>query len=158
MFSLALYLTALAVLVLSYRRDRARTARALVIAWRSFTGLLPSMLGILGLVGLLLAVVPNTVLTGLFGGHSAGGTLLAALVGSVTMMPAFVGFPLGASLLEAGAAVDKVACFLTTLLMVGVVTAPLEISYFGPRFTYWRNALGFVFALLIGLAMGRILA
>jgi hypothetical protein len=30
------------------------------------------MLGILELVGLLLAVVPNTVLTGLFAGHGPG--------------------------------------------------------------------------------------
>jgi hypothetical protein len=38
--------------------------------------------------------------------------------------------------------------------MVGVITAALEMKFFGKRFTFWRNSLSFVFALVIAFVMG----
>ena len=46
--------------------------------------------------------------------------------------------------------------FLTTLTMVGIVTFPLERREFGLKFTITRNALSFVFAMVIALVMGVI--
>jgi hypothetical protein len=46
---------------------------------------------------------------------------------------------------------------MTTLMMVGVVTLPLEIRYFGKRAALTRNILNFVAAVIIGLAVGLIL-
>jgi F0F1-type ATP synthase assembly protein I len=39
-------------------------------------------------------------------------------------------------------------------MMVGVVTLPLEIRYFGKKAAISRNALNFVAALIIGLCVG----
>lgn len=156
-FNAVLYALALALLVFSYMKDKRKTKKALTVAWRSFSNILPTMLGIIDLIGLMLAVVPREVISGLFGHNSPAGILLISLVGAVTLMPAFIAFPLAESLLSAGAGVAAVACFVTTLLMVGVLTAPAEAAYFGRRFTFWRNALGFVFALIIGCLMGVVL-
>jgi len=60
-------------------------------------------------------------------------------------------------LLKNGASVTLVAGFLTTLLMVGVVTLPMEVRYFGWRTALFRNGLSFVGAVGIALAMGRVL-
>ncbi|MDZ7797973.1 MAG: hypothetical protein U5N56_13480 [Candidatus Marinimicrobia bacterium] len=50
-----------------------------------------------------------------------------------------------------------ISAFVTTLVMVGVVTAPLEIKTLGKKFTLLRNGLSFVAALLIAGIMGVLL-
>ncbi|HHW43411.1 MAG TPA: permease [Desulfotomaculum sp.] len=154
LFNVILFVLAAGALAASYHRDRQKTKKALAIARKSFGNILPSMLGIIGLIGLMLALVPREIIAGLFGNNSPGGILLISLAGAVTLMPAFIAFPLAASLLQAGASVMAVAGFITTLLMVGIITAPMEIAYFGRKFTFWRNMIGFILALLIGAVMG----
>jgi hypothetical protein len=46
---------------------------------------------------------------------------------------------------------------MTTLMMVGVVTLPLEIKYFGKKVAISRNILNFIAAVIIGLVVGIIL-
>ncbi|MDY0290564.1 MAG: permease, partial [Sphaerochaeta sp.] len=66
-------------------------------------------------------------------------------------------FPLAGSLLRSGATVMTISAFITTLVMVGVVTAPMEMKILGKNFTLLRNGLGVVAALVIALLMGVIL-
>jgi len=47
-----------------------------------------------------------------------------------------------------------IAAFTTTLMMVGVLTYPIERRVLGHRVTLLRNALSFVVALIVALAMG----
>jgi uncharacterized membrane protein YraQ (UPF0718 family) len=58
---------------------------------------------------------------------------------------------------DVGASIVPAVAFLTTLTMVGIVTFPLEKKEFGFKFTFIRNALSFVMALLIAAAMGVLL-
>lgn len=58
-------------------------------------------------------------------------TVVSALVGSITLIPAFVAFPLVGSLVDVGASIVPAVAFLTTLTMVGIVTFPLEKKEFG---------------------------
>lgn len=157
MFNVVLFTLAAVALIISWRKDQEKTGKALKIAKKSFLNLLPSMLGIIGLIGLMLALVPREAIAGLFGNNSPLGILLITVIGSITLIPAFIGFPLASSLVAAGASVTAVACFVTTVLMVGVITAPMEIELFGKRFTIWRNSVGLVTALIIGGIMGMIL-
>jgi len=157
LFNWLLYLLAAGALIWSWQRDREKTRRALQITGRQLVNLFPALLGIIGLIGLMLALVPREIIAHFLGDNSWGGILTAALAGSIVLLPAFIAFPLGSSLLAAGASIKAVACFLTTVLMVGIITAPMEIQLFGKQFTLWRNLSGFVAALLIGLIMGVIL-
>jgi len=125
-FNTALFILTGVALTVSWRKDRKKTGKALQLAKKQLFNLLPNMLGIIGLIGLMLALVPREVIAGFFGNDSPLGILAISLIGSITIIPAFIGFPLGASLIDAGASVMAVACFLTTVLMVGVVTAPME--------------------------------
>ncbi|MFS8541992.1 MAG: permease, partial [Tissierellales bacterium] len=84
-------------------------------------------------------------------------TIVSALAGSITLIPAFVAFPLVGSLVDAGASIIPAVAFLTTLTMVGLVTFPLEKREFGLKFAIIRNIFSFVFAILIALAMGVIM-
>ena len=88
----------------------------------------------------------------------ATGVVAAAAVGAITLIPGFVAFPLAAALLHNGAGYMQIAAFVSSLMMVGVVTLPLEIKTFGRRAAIVRNvsALGFslIAALVIGVVLG----
>ncbi len=154
MLSFVLLSIALIALIISFWKDRVRTRKALLLSYRSFMALVPSLLGMIGLVGLVLALIPSDLLGNLFKSHDIEGFVLIALVGAIVTMPAPVAFPLAGSLLKLGASLPALAAFITTLTMVGLVTAPMEMAYFGKRFTIVRQSLSFVLAILIGVLMG----
>jgi len=60
-------------------------------------------------------------------------------------------------LIKSGAGTMQIAAFISTLMMVGIVTLPLEIKFFGKKAAYLRNGLAFVFSLLVALVMGVVL-
>ncbi|OFX26030.1 MAG: hypothetical protein A2041_08450 [Bacteroidetes bacterium GWA2_31_9b] len=47
-----------------------------------------------------------------------------------------------------------IGVFITTLMMVGILTLPLEIKYFGARVAVLRNILYFIGAIVIGIVIG----
>lgn len=140
-------------------KDRRRTARALHMARKMLLKMLPSLVAVIGLVGLIVGLVPEEVIHRYLGPEAGLLAVLAAsVVGAISLLPALVSFPLAASLMRSGATITSIAAFITTLTMVGVVTAPLEIREMGRRFTIVRNALSFAFALVIAALMGAILS
>jgi uncharacterized membrane protein YraQ (UPF0718 family) len=79
---------------------------------------------------------------------------LAALVGSVTVMPGFVAFPLAGILKNSGIPYSIIAAFTITLMMVGILTLPIEATYLGKKVALIRNAISFIIALIIALLIG----
>lgn len=157
MFPLFLLLAALGGVALSAVADPARTRAALGLAGRSGLGLLPSLLAVLAGVGLTLAALPPAAVARLFEAHGLGGFFLLAGTGALLTIPGPVAYPLAGSLHRMGASLPALASFLTTLTMVGLLTAPLEVKAFGRRFTLLRQALSLAVALLVGGLMGVLL-
>lgn len=153
----AFYGAAALALLGSWWLDRGKTRAALGIAGRSLLGLTPRVLGLVALVGLVLALVPPDLLRRVFTVRGLSGFLLVSALGSIVTMPSPIAFPLVGSLARLGAAPAALAAFVTTLTMVGLVTAPLEAECFGRRFTALRQGFSFVTAVLIGLLMGAFL-
>ncbi len=143
---------------LSLWKSREKTVQSFHFAAKAFWNMAPGLLAIVGIVGLILGVLPPETISRLVG-EEAGliATVTAAVLGSITMIPALVSFPLAGSLLRSGATVTTIAAFITTLVMVGTVTAPLEIKTLGKKFTLLRNGLSFLAALIIAYIMGVIL-
>ena len=56
------------------------------------------------------------------------GVLLSSIVGSIAMMPTFVAFSTGNTLLQNGAGYAQVSALITTLTMVGMLTFPRSSS------------------------------
>ena len=155
MFIAVVWGVAAAGLLLSWTRSREKTRAAIRFFRRSFLSLAPSIVAIIWTIGFILTFLPPGLILKTIG-RDAGfqGVIMAAAFGSVVLIPAFIAFPLAASFLRQGADVRAIAAFVTTLVMVGVITAPLEVKFFGNRFTFWRNSLSFVFALVIAFVMG----
>ncbi|OGD26611.1 MAG: permease [Candidatus Aminicenantes bacterium RBG_13_63_10] len=155
MFVIVIWILAAVLLFLSFLKDKQKTAGSLLAAWKFFRSMALPVLLTLWAIGFLLTFLTPGVITGVVGeGSGWRGVVLAAVFGSIALIQAFIAFPLAGSLLRQGASVSAIAAFVTTLVMVGIVTAPLESKYFGRRFTFWRNTLSFVFAVLIALIMG----
>ncbi len=136
--SITFYTIAIILVLVSFVKDKQKTKFALIKAYKSFMGLMPSLIAMVIFVGLLLTFVsPNTI--------------------GKAMMPGFIAFPLGANLLKAGAGYAQVAGFLGTLMAVGVSTIFLEMKFFKKKTTIYRNILAFigsiVFAIVIGMVM-----
>jgi uncharacterized membrane protein YraQ (UPF0718 family) len=145
-------------LVLSALADRRKTVAGLRKALAMFFNILPSLLAVLVLVAVFTWLVPPERMRALFGGESkALGMATAAIIGSIALIPGFVAYPLCGVLIRNGVSYDVVAVFITTLMMVGVLTLPLEAHYFGMRTAVLRNTLSFVGALVVGVLMAVVL-
>ena len=142
----------------SFLLDKRKTIAGFRKGWNMFKNVLLPFLNILILISVVLYFIPPNVISQYLGANSGVlGFSIAALVGSITLIPGFISYPIAASLIQQGASYAVVATFMTTLMMVGVVTLPLEIKYFGKTVAITRNALNFVAALIIGLLVGLIL-
>jgi uncharacterized membrane protein YraQ (UPF0718 family) len=150
-----LYLISGICLIWSYLKNRQKTRMAMKKAFKSFEGILPQFLVVLILVAMVLAVL-NTETISLVLGKNSGvwGVLVASLVGAVTLIPGFVAFPAAAALMQGGAGATQIAAFVSSLMMVGVVTLPLEIQYFGKRAAFLRNLFAYVFSLIAAVFVG----
>ena len=110
------------------------------------------------LIGLVLTILPPQQIARFVEKQNVFlATFISAAFGTITIVPAFIAFPLVGTLVDAGVGIVPSVAFLTTLTMVGIVTFPLEKKEFGAKFTLTRNALSFVFAIIIALIMGVII-
>jgi len=142
-------------LIFSAFKNRSKTRQGLVIAYKTFFRILPTVLLVLLIVALIMGFINKQLISDWLGDSQGGlNVLIAALLGSVLMIPSLVGFPLAASLLQKGASLMAVGTFITTLTMIGFVTLPLEIKELGRRFAFWRNGLSLLIAIVIGLLIG----
>lgn len=148
--NLALYLVTGCLLGFSYYKDKKKTKIALKKAWKAFENILPEFLVVILFVGVLLAVMNAEMISKIIGSDSGWlGVILAAVVGAITLIPGFVAFPTAAMLLSGGAGYMQIGAFVSTLMMVGVVTMPVEIRYFGKKLTIYRNVLAFFFSFIV---------
>lgn len=154
-----LYGVTATLLLISWMRDRKRTAKALVKAWKAFENILPQILIVLLFVGVLLTILDTETIVTIIGDSSGlFGVLVAAVVGSITLIPGFVAFPTAALLLSAGAGYMQIAAFISTLMMVGVVTFPVERAFFSRSFTLYRNAFAFLFSCIVAFVIAWVVA
>ena len=150
---LLLIFTLIAV-ILSFIANRKKTLEGLKMALNLFLNTLPSFITVLIAVAFLLAFLPKEVLAKLLGEKSgAFGFVIAALLGSISLIPGIVAYPLSSLLLKNGASYPVIAVFITTLMMVGIITLPVESKFFGFKVAFTRNLLSFIGALIIGLAI-----
>jgi uncharacterized membrane protein YraQ (UPF0718 family) len=156
--TIALYVLMAIGLTASLAKSREKTLMALKKAWKSFENILPQFSVILLIIGMMLAILTPQQISSLIGSGSGWlGVMIASIIGSITLVPAFVAFPLAAALLANGAGYMQIAAFVSTLMMVGIVTLPVEISYFGKRASLVRNSSAFAFSLVVALVMGVLL-
>ena len=149
-----LYITAFAIL-LSFLANPKKTIMAIKIAVKKFVNILSPFLIMLILVSVVLFLIPDKVISNYLGNsNKLIGVIFASFFGSITLMPGFIAFPLCGILLKKGVPYMVLSAFTTTLMMVGVLTYPIEEEYFGMRVTVIRNTISFFIAIIVALMTG----
>lgn len=153
--SVIFYSLAFLLLLVSFIKDRKKTKMALKKAWKAFENILPELLVVILLIGFLLTVLNAEFISKLIGSESGFlGVLTSLVLGSITLIPGFVAFPTAALLLENGAGYTQIAAFVSSLMMVGIVTLPVEIKYFGKKVSFLRNSFAFLFSIIVAYFIG----
>jgi len=148
------YATGLALLI-SFIGNREKSFRAVKIAFKKLIKILPAFLTMLIFISIILFLIPDEIIIHYLGNNNRFISLIfAALFGSITFMPGFIAFPLCGILLKKGVSYMVLSAFTTTLMMVGILTYPIEKEYFGGKVTLIRNVMSFFIALIVALSMG----
>jgi len=153
--TILLWIITLSWFIYSIKKDKKKTFNSVKTSSKLMKNMIGEIIAILMLIGIILSFIPPEIVKKYLGDSNIVlSTIIAAIVGSITLIPAFVAFPLVGSFIDIGANIIPIVAFLTTLTMVGFVTFPLERKEFGFKFSFVRNILSFGFAIIIALLMG----
>ncbi|ENQ3079557.1 hypothetical protein [Bacillus multifaciens] len=154
-----LYTIAIILTSISFIKDRSKTKDALLKSWNMFRNLIPSMLSIMLFVGLSLSILTPSFISSIIGEKSGFiGIVYSAIIGSVALIPSFIVFPLGNTLVQNGAGLPQVAALMSTLMSVGITTLPMEQKIFGRSFAYSRNASALLMSLIFSYIIWVVMA
>jgi uncharacterized membrane protein YraQ (UPF0718 family) len=112
---------------------------------------IPILLGVLLLVGLVKTLIPNDFFQRVFTGNMIVDPVMGALIGSVAGGNPLTSYVIGGELLDKGTSLVAVLAFIVSWVTVGIIQLPAESLMLGRRFAFVRNALSFVFAIVIAL-------
>ena len=158
MTSIILYSIAIILLIISLIKDKSKTKEAIILGLKSFENILPQFLCIIISVGILLSFFTTDTISKILGNSSGfWGIILADIIGAIAMMPTFVAFSLGNTLLLNGAGYSQVGALVSSLVLIGLMTFPLEAKYIGKRAALLRNLIAFLFSIIVGIILGRIM-
>ena len=150
-----LMLVSVFAVLISFFLDRKKTIEGLKISVKKFSQIASPFLVMLIFISIALYLIPDRVIAHyLGGGNKPEALFFASLLGSITLMPGFIAYPLCGILLKKGVAYVVIGAFSTTLMMVGVLTYPIEREYFGTKVTILRNLLSLIIALIVALIIG----
>jgi len=149
------YILTFVCLLLSFVKDRKKTKKALMIGFKKFRKILPSFGLMVVAVAIALPLLPPEFIAKTLGQDNHWlGMLLGGSIGSVSMMPGFIAFPLSGVLIEQGVPYMVIAAFTTTLMMVGILSFPIEQKYLRTKVALVRNVVSLVITVLVAVAVG----
>jgi len=142
-------------LAVSFMADSKRTLSGLKRGGRMFLNVMPTLLTVMILMAVALYLIPAPLIAKVLGEQGGAlGFLLAASIGSIALLQGFVAYPLCSVLMKQGVSVPVIAVFVTTLMMVGVLTLPMESKFFGLKAALLRNGLSLAGAVVVAILMG----
>jgi len=140
--------------LISLIADSKKTFRGIKKGIMMFLKILPTLLSVIILVSVVLYFVSDKFIVEHLGSDAGFAAYIsAALIGSVSIIPGFIAFPLAGILVKGGVSLSVIAVFITTLKMVGVLTIPIEAKFFGLKTALIRNGLSFLGAITVGAIM-----
>ena len=140
--------------IISFLVDKKKTMKGIKKGIKQFSKILPTLLSVIILISIVLYFLSDEFFIEYLGKKAGiGAYLSAAMIGSVSLIPGFISYPLADILLKSGVSLSVIAVFITTLKMVGIMTIPIEAKYFGLKTALIRNILSFFGALLVGAIM-----
>ena len=153
----AIIILTVVLTLISFVFDKKKTLKGIKKGMMMFFKILPTLLSVIIIVSIVLYLVSDEVLIQYLGKDAGlGAYVSAAVIGSVSIIPGFIAYPLAGILLKTGVSFSVLSVFITTLKMVGILTIPIEARFFGLKTAIIRNSLSFMGAILVGGSMALI--
>ncbi len=118
---------------------------------RQFTSMLPTLSGVILLVGLFRGFVPGDLLKALFPGNALQDTLLGTAAGSLLAGSPINSYVLGQTLLDIGVSLFGVAALMLSWVNIGLIQLPAESAALGVKFALKRNLAAFIMVILASM-------
>lgn len=118
---------------------------------RQFANLLPVLIGVVLLIGLFNTFISEEALDSIFSGAAGLDTLWGACFGSILAGNPINSYIIGGELMDLGVSMFAVTSLIVAWVTVGLVQMPAEIAALGKKFALVRNAVCFVFAILVAI-------
>ncbi len=152
--TIIIYGIGLLLLTISFIKDKQKTYLAIKKGFKKFKKIVPILLPLFLIVGIILTLITPVFISNILGEESGVlGYILGLTLGSITFMSPFIAYPLGAELIEQGAALPQIAGFLVTLMSVGLVYFAAESTYFNKKAAIYRNVISFIGAIVVVLVV-----
>ncbi len=157
-----LWVLALALAFMAFRRSTAKSKIAFATAWERFLEIMPRIALALMAAGFIGALTPHELVARYCGPDSGlSGILLASLVGGFVPGGPIISFPLVVVLYKAGAGLPQLIAFLTAWSVFAFHRVLIyEVTLMGWRFSAVRLTSSLVLPPLAGLlamALGTVL-
>lgn len=85
------------------------------------------------------------------------GILVGFLTGSIMMGPVASGYPIAEYVKNNGGSIGLITAFLTSWVLLGIISISMEFKNLGTKFTILRNICSFIIIILISIIMEIIL-
>lgn len=152
------YIVVILSLGISFYKNKDKTIRALQLTKKSLNNIFPQFLSLILLIMLVLIFIDKDVIIKILGTDSGfAGTLIAGILGAITLIPTIIAYPLAVELLTLGAGYTQITMFITALTTVGIITLGTEINYMGKKFAIVRNVISFISAFIISIIVSLII-
>ncbi len=145
------------ILIVLFFVDRKKTVKSIKVGLKKMIFQMPIFLTMSALIAISLYFVDDSLIARYLGEDSSAlGLINVSVIGSVTLMPGFIAFPLAKLLLEKGVPYMILAGFTNTLMMVGVLSFPVEKEYFGVKVSIIRNIVSYTISIIVAILVGII--
>ncbi len=142
-------------LIISFIFDKEKTILSLKLALKKIIRIFPAFMFMLIIISIVLFVFSEEQIKILLGNDNLFYSMfIAGACGSIAYMPGFIAFPLCGILLGNGIKYMVLSAFSSTLMMVGIVTFPIEKEYLGLKLGILRNIISLIIALIIAFITG----
>jgi len=124
---------------------------------KSFGTSLPTLIGVILLLGLFRIHVSPRLMASIFKGELFRDSIIGSIIGSISVGNPITSYIIGVELLKEGVSLFAVVAFISAWVTVGVIQLPAEAAILGKRFALARNLISFILAILISMAAVSIL-
>jgi uncharacterized membrane protein YraQ (UPF0718 family) len=118
----------------------------------------PAILSVILLIGLIMALVPKDFYAKIFINNTYIDSVLGAAIGSIAVGNPVTSYILGGEMLKQGISIIAVTAFIVAWVTVGVIQFPAEATILGKKFAFIRNITAAIFAIIIAIFTGLIMA
>jgi len=150
--NIGLWILTTVLLLLSFIKDKKKTILAGKKAGKKMLKMSVIFFFVMALFSLALAFMPPELLNDYIGQKSGlKGIFIALGFGSISVMPGFIAFPLGATLRAQGVPYYIIGAFTISLMTIGFVTFPLEKKFLGIKVAVIRNFLSLIVTIIAAI-------